>query len=300
VHLDFKDIALKDVNAFMAHWELTEQRSSDYCFPILWGWALDYGYQAATDPSTGLFWIRQTTPDVYNLAPIGSWQRDYWEELIRENYGDDPEFWLVPEKLLDIWKKQFGDKITAEEDRGNWEYIYNIKDLAELAGGKYVKKRNRVNQFRRRYDYVYEPITPDIVPAVREFQQQWVEENAGSYLPGIEQESNCIMRILNSWGDVPHLRGGVIKVAGRIVAYTIGELAVDDILVHFEKACLEYNAGFQVINKEFLTHMLEEHPELRIVNREEDLNDLGLRESKMSYLPVGFIKKYHVKINFLG
>ena len=39
--------------------------------------------------------------------------------------------------------------------------------------------------------------------------------------------------------------------------------------------------------------MLEDHPELRIVNREEDLNDLGLRESKMSYLPIGFIKKYH-------
>jgi hypothetical protein len=32
------------------------------------------------------------------------------------------------------------------------------------------------------------------------------------------------------------------------------------------------------------------------VNREQDLNDEGLRKSKLSYLPVKFVKKYRVTL----
>ena len=71
------------------------------------------------------------------------------------------------------------------------------------------------------------------------------------------------------------------------------------LVVHYEKASLEYGAAYQVINKEFLSHIVELHPELEIVNREEDMNDPGLRAAKMSYLPVGFLKECRVKIKFI-
>ena len=54
-----------------------------------------------------------------------------------------------------------------------------------------------------------------------------------------------------------------------------------------------------MINKEFLAHIVEEHPELKVVNREEDMNDAGLRSAKLSYLPTGFLKECSVKIKFL-
>ena len=44
--------------------------------------------------------------------------------------------------------------------------------------------------------------------------------------------------------------------------------------------------------------MVDEHPELQTVNREEDMNDAGLRAAKMSYMPTGFIKECQVKIIF--
>ena len=297
MRLDFQDIELKDVSTFMNHWELTDQRASDYSFPILWSWAKDYGYQAAIDKKTDLFWIRQTVPSIYNLAPIGRWQRNDWISLITERYGENVEFWLVPERLLSIWRDQFGDRIEAEEDRGNWEYLYNIHDLAALPGNRYMRKRNRVNQFRRLNNYVYRPISEDIIPGVKEFQRLWCLANQCGHVPGLIQENHGIQRILEHWNEIPNLNGGVIEVGGNIVAYTIGELAYDMLVVHFEKASLEYNAAYQVINKEFLEHMLKQNPGLTIVNREEDMNDPGLREAKMSYLPIGFIKKYHVKIN---
>lgn len=297
--LEFKDIEISDVDSYLAHWNATEERTSDYSFPILWGWAPEYGYQIAVDPEEDLFWVRQTVPDLYALAPIGKWDRGDWEELLREHCGpDECEFWLVPDRLLSIWKDQFGDKIETESDRGNWEYLYDIRDLASLSGNRYMKKRNRVNQFRRRYDYTYEPLTADIIPEVAEFQRAWCQANDCGATPGLVREDRCISRILENWDDVPDLRGGVIRVNGGIAAYTIGELAGETIMVHFEKASLEYGAAYQVINKEFLSNMLEDHPQLKIANREEDMNDPGLRDAKMSYLPVDFIKKHRVKIKF--
>ena len=295
--LDFKAIELADVRNFMKHWELTAQRSSDYCFPILWGWAADYGYQTAIDKTDDLFWIRQTLPDVYNLAPVGNWQRDDWKQLLCKYFGSKAVFWLVPEELAEIWQAQLGSAAALEEERDNWEYLYDIHELAELAGGKYIKKRNRVNHFKKNYNYKYLPLTLENREAVMEFQQRWLAESEG-YLPGIKQEHNCIMRILNSWGEVPHLRGGIIEVSGNIAAYTIGELTGNSVLIHFEKALTEYSAGYQVINQEFLQHLLKEKPKLLTVNREEDLGDEGLRESKLSYHPTGFIRKYKVTIDF--
>lgn len=295
--LSFDDVDLRHVAPYMRHWERTLQRASDYSFPILWGWASDYGYQAAVEKETELFWIRQTLPKVFNLAPLGDWRRDDWAKLITDRYGKKCEFWLVPETLLNIWREQFGEAIEADTDRGNWEYLYNIRDLASLEGKKYMKKRNRVNQFRRSYDYIYRPISCQLIPAVLEFHEAWCQANACNSTPTLQQESHGIKRILGHWGEIPHMRGGVIEVGGKVVAYTLGELSGADLLIHFEKASLEYGAAYQTINKEFLVHMLEQTPGLSAVNREEDMNDPGLREAKLSYLPTDFIRKYYVKIS---
>ena len=166
-----------------------------------------------------------------------------------------------------------------------------------LPGNRYMKS-NRVNHFRRNYDHSFRPITPEIIPEVMDFQHAWCQANNGCTNKGLLQENHGILRILNNWETIPRIVGGVIEVSGKIAAYTIGELACDTVLVHFEKASLEYSAAYQVINKEFMCHMHQEHPELTVVNREEDLNDPGLREAKMSYLPIDFIKKYKVRIKF--
>ena len=162
-----------------------------------------------------------------------------------------------------------------------------------------MKKRNRVNQFRKNYDYVYEPLTDAILDEIIEFQQSWCQINNCEQSEGLVEEDHAIHRILHHWHDIPNLCGGAIRVGKKIEAYTVGELAGNMLVVHYEKASLEYGAAYQVINKEFLSHMVAEHPELEIVNREEDMNDEGLRAAKMSYLPTGFLKECRVNIRFI-
>lgn len=277
------------------------QRTSDYCFPIIWSLGPDYGTKIAYDEENDLYWLHQRKEGLNDLAPVGRWERGDWPEILRAHYGDEFEIDLVPETLAGIWSRELDGLAQVEitEDRGTWEYLYDIRALATLSGNKYMKKRNRVNQFRKNYDYTYEPIDDGILDEINDFQQSWCQlNNCGENL-GLVEEDHAIHRILRHWRDIPNLCGGAIRVGRKIEAYTVGELAGNMLVVHYEKASLEYGAAYQVINKEFLAHMVEEHPELEIVNREEDMNDEGLRAAKMSYLPTGFLKECRVNVKFI-
>jgi hypothetical protein len=298
VRLLYKSVNLDTIEPYLELWKNTPQKSSDYSSGVLLCWERAMGYQFAFDEAENLVWIRGASPGRHFLAPVGDWNAiSDWEGVIRARFDRGVEFQLVPEALLDLWKAQMGDAVEAEENRASWEYLHKVSDLAELAGNKYMRKRNRVNQFTKQNPYDYIPLTPELIPRVAEFQRQWCE----SYreFPGFEsisQESRGITdAILANWERLPQLCGGAIETMGGIAAYTIGEDAGGGILmIHFEKASLDYNAAFQVINKEFLVH---EGGRFETVNREEDMADPGLREAKLSYHPMDFVKKYTVRVN---
>lgn len=301
VNLEFHDITLDEAPHYLEHWNMCAQRTSDYCFPIIWSLGPDYGTKIAYDEENDLYWLHQRKEGLNDLAPVGRWERDDWPRILRAHYGDEIEIDLVPETLAEIWTRELEGcaKVETTDDRGTWEYLYDIHALATLAGNKYMKKRNRVNQFRKNYDYVYESLTDAILDEIIEFQQSWCQINNCGQSEGLVEEDHAIHRILHHWHDIPNLCGGAIRVGKKIEAYTVGELAGNMLVVHYEKASLEYGAAYQVINKEFLSHMVAEHPELEIVNREEDMNDEGLRAAKMSYLPTGFLKECRVNIRFI-
>ncbi|MDL2263470.1 phosphatidylglycerol lysyltransferase domain-containing protein [Synergistaceae bacterium OttesenSCG-928-I11] len=291
----FKSVNLDTIVPYMERWARTRQKSSDYSSGVLLCWERALGYQFAFDDDEELVWIKGASPDEHFLAPVGNWNIKGWDEIIAARFGRTAEFRLVPEKLVDIWRKQMGDAVEATENRASWEYLHRVSDLATLAGKKYVKKRNRVNQFSKQNPYEYLPITTELLPRIVLFQRAWCESyrifnDSGS----IERESEGIVRnILGNWDALPQMIGGAIEVMGRIVAYTVAEIVGETLMIHFEKASLEYNAAYQVINHEFLVHEGEPY---KCVNREEDMDDPGLRDAKMSYHPSSFIKKYTVRI----
>ncbi|MDR1133200.1 MAG: phosphatidylglycerol lysyltransferase domain-containing protein [Synergistaceae bacterium] len=294
----FKSVNLDTLTPYLEFWKKTPQKSSDYSSGVLLCWEKAMGYQFAFDEHEELAWIKGSFPDEHYLAPVGDWHvHSDWEGIIRARFGRKAEFRLVPERLLDIWKEQMGEAVTAEENRASWEYLHSVSELAELSGNKYMRKRNRVNQFRKQNPYAYAPITPEWLPRIVKFQEEWRESyREFSGFESIERESEGIIsNILGNWERLPQLMGGVIETVGSIAAYTIAEDAGDGtVMIHFEKASLAYNAAFQVINREFLAN---ECARFTTVNREEDMADPGLRDAKMSYHPADFVKKYTVAID---
>jgi hypothetical protein len=47
-----------------------------------------------------------------------------------------------------------------------------------------------------------------------------------------------------------------------------------------------------MINHEFAAYLLQKHPQLRFINREDDMGLDNLRQSKLSYHPDCILKKF--------
>jgi hypothetical protein len=65
------------------------------------------------------------------------------------------------------------------------------------------------------------------------------------------------------------------------------------LLIHFEKGDPAFKGVYQAINQFFLEHS---EGDFSIVNREQDLDNPGLRKAKLSYHPIDFVKKYRVHL----
>ena len=296
MNLLFKSVSLDTLSHYRTFWKKTPVKSSDYSIGVLLCWARAFGYELAFEDDEELVWIKGSKPDDHCLAPVGRWDHPDWEEILLARFGVEAEFRLVPEALVDIWRAQMGDAVHAVPERGSWEYLHSVSELAELAGNKYMRKRNRINQFIKQTPYTYLPITDELIPRIAEFQQTWCESYKIFHgAEGVCRENRGIIAdILPNWSSLPELFGGAIEAYGRIIAYTIAEVADDEtIMIHVEKASLEHNAAYQVISKEFLRH---DGGLYKTVNREEDMGDISLRDAKMSYHPSDFIKKYTVTV----
>ena len=78
-------------------------------------------------------------------------------------------------------------------------------------------------------------------------------------------------------------------------AYTFGEMLNENTMViHIEKAHMQYEGSYQAINNFFLKNCCDT---AILVNREQDLGVLGLRRAKESYKPVRMVKKSKIYRN---
>ena len=85
------------------------------------------------------------------------------------------------------------------------------------------------------------------------------------------------------------LKGGLLRVDGQIVAFTLGEpICSDTFVVHIEKAFAEVPGAYTMINQQFAEHECREY---QYINREEDTGSEGLRKAKLSYRPAFMVEK---------
>lgn len=174
--------------------------------------------------------------------------------------------------------------LDVREDRDQFDYLYSRKDLAELAGKTYHKKRNLVNAFVSSYSYEQKPLTRDTLKDAIAVLEAWRAQK------GIEGDYKAAKEGLDLY-ELLGLKGAVYYVDGKPAAYCLGEpLAKGRMFaVHFEKAIDDYKGIYQFINQAF-AQTLPSH--YQSINREQDLGDEGLRQAKMTYRPIGFVRKF--------
>ena len=192
---------------------------------------------------------------------------------------------------LEAW---FPGSFLIRTDRDGFDYVYAIDDLADLKGRKFQKKRNHLNRFRAEHpEAVCVPLDGEHLGPARDmvdswFRQRIAEDPHGEYL----LEQVAISRAFQHFKAL-EMEGLMLLDGGEVLAVTLGSrLSKDTIDVHFEKAREDVEGAYAVINCEFARYLRDKHPEVKFLNREDDMGLEGLRRAKLSYQPHHFEEKY--------
>jgi hypothetical protein len=133
-------------------------------------------------------------------------------------------------------------------------------------------------------DHEQRPLEPHLLPDAQAVLEHWRQGK------GEEGDYFATREALDLFSTFD-LQGAVFYVCGRPAAFCMGEgLAGGTMfIVHFEKALEQYKGIYQYMNQAFAESL---PPAFVHINREQDLGSEGMRQAKMTYRPVGFVKKY--------
>lgn len=187
----------------------------------------------------------------------------------------------------------YPDKFRFHTDEGSFDYVYSIDDLADLKGKKYHGKRNHIHRFNEYFpDCRVEPINEQNLPRVEKMAEEWFTERLRENPNGDYHMERAALKKAFSHMSELSLDGIALVNGDEVIAFTIGSRMYGDIYdVHFEKAKAGAEGAYTAVNFEFAKYIRAKHPDIRFLDREEDMGIEGLRKAKRSYHPHHLIEK---------
>lgn len=295
--MDFIPITPKDIPLLKTYLQTQTYRSCDYTVNTIFMWSDYFRYRYTISNDCVVF--RGTTQEGYDVFafPIGRCQvkqtlLDLWE-CCQKNQ-EPLRFMTVPKEALDILIEVFqSENLVITPVRKWFDYVYDVTSLATLTGKKNRRHRNQVNKFERLYPaYHFRLIQNDEdIGKVKAFLIEFMEQQAAKNETG-DYELTQLNEAFDHFFTLGY-RGAYLEVDQKVVAITYGDVIGDTLFVHVEKALRSYEGAYATINHLFA----KQHQHLvTYVNREDDLDDPGLRYAKESYHPVMMIEKFNVDV----
>ena len=289
--LHFREVTIDDKQWIEPLLGMSARGSLEYSFTTTYVWRNIYCFRIAR--MDDCFLLRAGSDKPNYLFPAG---RGPLEPVILALQEDAKQAGvpLVFNTVLPdarAWLEQtYPGKFEFEYWRDGADYVYETQALATLGGKKLASKRNHIHRFLDNHpDWQYEPITRDNLDDVTKMNHLWCIQNGCAENLGISDEYCAVVAAIRHFDELA-LSGGLIRSAGKVIAFSIGDpLNEDTFLVHFEKAFPDIQGAYPMINQQFVQHSCMAY---RYVNREEDAGIEGLRRAKESYHPLRLVEKY--------
>lgn len=297
--MDFSPVRLEDrpiLHPIIRQWDI---ESSDSCFTNLFMWQNSVDIAYALDDLA--LYIRFCGEDqrCFFLPPI-----------LKEKNGDFAQALSniiacmdargIPFRMRGINERAKGwmeeampGRFAFVHERDTDDYVYESEKLINLSGKKFHGKRNHIKKFLSFYPYEYEPYDAQKhAEACLELNERWSEKKDDN--EGFMSDDFEAMERALRYAKELELKGGVVYIAGKLEAFTLGEQITKDMaLIHIEKANHEIQGLYPFINQHFVEQCWSE---LKYINREEDMGVENIRRAKESYYPDRMIEKYSAKI----
>jgi hypothetical protein len=294
--LTFDPITADNICKTAEYFKYKISRTSDYTLGAMYMWRDFYQSGFTIYDDMILYKVKFLNRTSFTF-PVGGGSLPKAMEAIKEYCkSNDIPMWFctVPEEAVATLVNDFGGTQPCSSNRDWADYLYHADDLADMAGRKYSGQRNHINKFKKLYpNYTYQRITNENIPRVIDFLMDY-EKNHGKEASLAQEELSRTLELI-PYMDKFKLPGSYLEVDGVIVAIAIGEIIKDTLYCHIEKANRDYPGSYQMIVKEFSSDMRNSFG-IQYINREEDVGDLGLRTSKLSYHPTALLDKFCVLI----
>lgn len=293
IEINLKRPQLEDKELISHYFNHHTSRSCERTFVNVYLWAKHYKVEFAVVEDALVFKSESKSglSFAYPAGEPGQVRKalEVLMEYSRERGSAFSLYNVTPDNFAQL-EEWYPGRFKIEYSESDADYVYESEKLATLSGKKLHGKRNHINKFKSTYEgrWSYEPITQDNVEECFQMALKWRNQNGCEDDPDKNSEMCVTLNSLRLFEEL-ELTGGLLRVDGSIIAFTIGEpVCSDTFVVHIEKAFADIQGAYPMINQQFVEH---ECMDYKYVNREEDTGSEGLRKAKLSYRPVFMVEK---------
>jgi hypothetical protein len=191
------------------------------------------------------------------------------------------------------------DRFAFALVRDGCDYLYSVDRLADLPGKKLHAKRNHIHRLDDSCPgWTWSPLTDDLLPRCVAMDAEWYAQAKGretqDSLVTLTEEHEALRLALTHRKELG-LEGVVLTWKDRVLGFSLGAKLTDRVFdVHFERAWGEIQGTYPAVNRSFAQHIRQTYPQVRYLDREDDMGVPGLRKAKLSYYPD------YLQVNFCG
>ena len=290
----FNPISLSDMDWIQAIAFSDGTRSADFNFTCMYVWDKTFRQSVCRFNDRLLACSRWRGEQTY-CFPIGTGPLRQSINALSEHasYSGVPLILTgLEQRHVDLLEEEYPDRFSISEEYGSADYIYSAGSLSSFSGRVLHGKKNHCNRFEAEHKWSFIPFTPDLIHVCSNMLTKWAIRNSSRLEDDIDDEYLAILRAFDNCESLP-LEGGVLFADGQVVGFSLGALCSNDCFdVCFEKADIDMNGAYPMVCRETVRMIVQNHPQIKYINREDDKGLESLRISKLSYHPEFLIRKY--------
>lgn len=281
-----------------SYFDLVDYRACEYSFLTFYMWQHMYNTHVMEKDGT-MYVVGHDQKGYFSIVPVSKkkqWEKDICKltKLFETCFKTSKIVMrAVPEEYAKFLEENYPDRFEIKKERDVFDYLYEGEKLRTLSGRKMHSKKNHFNGFVREYAnrFEYRRLkTAEELKDALNLMDVWAKNKEIDDMMLIEKQA--VSKIFENFDNHPEIKVGGIYIDGKLEAFTMAEmLTKDTVCVHIEKANADIRGLYVAISKLFLEN---EYPDVKYVNREDDMGQENLRKAKMSYYPVEFVEKYSV------
>lgn len=285
--ISFKTITVEDKARIEKLLGSISSRQQNHCFPVMYLYRDTYHTRIAEYNGFLLVQMRYLDRSCF-FFPVGEGDpSEAIRALIRsaEVSGTEVRMIKLTAGQKDFLESAFPGRFSFEYSRGDFEYLYRTEKLQTLSGKGLQSKRNHINALVKHHQWSYESVESKNIGECNAFISQWTQHFIGRSRELSDSGTYDVIALEHAMEEFSDLAllGGLIRVDGKVSALAVGcPVGTETLNVLFERADPSLRGIYPLICQQFALHAGAIYS---FMNRGEDLNDEGLRRSKLSWQP---------------